>query len=463
MDKWLLNNTSTKIIALLLGVMLFIVVHKDDASTTATQPLIVTQWFNNVQVETIGLDEESYVMRSSTPEKVRIQLRGKKSVLSSATPEDYRIILDLTGYGEGEHVVPLKHELSSGIELVSMQPTTVTVVLEQVETQQYEVQVKTEGTPEEGYTAGTPIIRPSNRVHVTLPSTRMAEVESVTAVVNIDKASESVIQKQVKLTAYNAAGEEMKDVVITPSVVEVEIPITKPFKSVPVHVNVTGQLPSGLSVAEIEPSVNTVMLYGSNSVLDGIEFYDRIQVDVSSMQQAGTYTVNVKLTPPENIEKMEPSAIDVTVTVAPDIERVIAGVPISLTGVNDRLQTTISEPASRTYDVTVIGAQRVVEGLTAEDIQLIANVNDLPPGTHEVTLQVNLPRFVTLLNNTSYKTVIVIEDTEAPVTTTPDPSSPESEPDTETNPEQTEEQPTDSPEEDSGTQQDGESSTSPEG
>lgn len=416
MDKWLLNNTSTKIIAVLLGVLLFIVVHKEDARTVATQPLVTTQWLNAVSIQTIGLDQESLVVGSMSADKVRIQVSGKKATIASAQPEKYKVILDLTGYTAGRHVIPLKYELPSGIELKTMQPSSVTVVLEELQTQQYDILVKTQGVPEEGYTAGTPIIRPSNKVHLTLPESRMAEVQSVVGIVDVSDSNESVIQKQVKLTAYDTSGQEMKDAVITPSVVEVEVPITKPFKTVPLQLSLGGGLRDGLSVAAMEPSVNVVTLYGPNSALDKIEFYDGIEVNVAHLTQPGTYNVNVKLTSPTNIEKMEPSSIDVKVTIESSTEQVIKDVPITMTGQSDRLITTIAEPASRQLDVTVIGAPSVVKDLTAQDIQLIANVNDLPVGDHQIRLQVNLPRFVSLVDSSIYKANILIRDKDTAAT-----------------------------------------------
>lgn len=430
MDKWLLNNTSTKIIAVLLGVLLFIVVHKDDARTVATEPLVSTQWLNAVSIQPIGLDQDSFVIDSMSVDKVRIQVSGKKATIASAQPEKYKVILDLTGYTAGRHVIPLKYELPSGIELKSMQPSSVTVVLEELQTQQYDILIKTEGVPEEGYTAGTPIIRPSNKVHITLPESRMAELQSVVGIVNVSESNESVIQKQVMLAAYDTTGQEMKDAVITPSVVEAEVPITKPFKTVPLQLSLGGGLREGLSVASMEPSVNVVTLYGPNSALNNFDFIDGIEVNVAHLTTPGTYNINVELTSPANIEKMEPSSINVKVILESSIEQIIQDVPITLTGQNDRLITTIAEPASQQLDVTVVGAPSVVKNMTAQDIQIIANVNNLPVGDHQIRLQVNLPRFVSLFDSAIYNANILIreKDTAAssPSESISDPSVPSS-------------------------------------
>ncbi|KJB86308.1 hypothetical protein AZ66_19550 [Paenibacillus sp. E194] len=426
MDKWLMNNNAAKIIALVLGVLLFAVVHKDDTTPTSPQPLMESRWIDDVQVRIVGLDTKQQVIKSIRPDKVRIQVRGKRTAIASALPEDYKVTLDLTGYGKGKHVVQLRHELPTGIDLISMEPSSATIELEDVQTKEYEVQVQTEGTPAKGYKAGTPIVRPSNRVHVTLPASRMAEVKSIVGTVSIDKANESVITKRVKLTAFNARGNEVEGAVLTPSFVEVEVPITKPFKTVPLQVNLTGQLVEGLAVSALSPDVNQVTLYGPQEALDKIEYLDNVQVDLRQFEAAGTYKLKVQLTQPANIEKIEPSEITVELQISGVKQRTISDVPITLTGDNDRLETTIAEPASRKMDVIVVGAPNLIDALKVSDIQLIANVNDLPPGEHTVNLQVNLPRFVRRVDSTPLTIKVVIKDTEAPVTTLPDPKPPTS-------------------------------------
>lgn len=430
MDKWLMNNNTAKIIALVLGVLLFAAVHKDDPTTTSPQPLIESRWINDVPILVTGLDTNQQVIKPMRLDKVRIQVRGKRTAIASALPEDYKVTLDLTGYGTGRHVVQLRHELPQGIDLVSMQPSSTTIELEDVQTKEYEVQVRTEGTPAKGYKVGTSIVRPSNRVHVKLPASRMAEVKSIVGTVSVDKTNESVISKQVKLTAYDARNNEVKGAVLTPSFVEVEVPITKPFKTVSLQVNPKVQLVEGLAVSSLTPDVNQVTLYGPQEALDSIDFYN-IRVDLRQFQAVGTYTLKAQLTPPLNIEKIEPSEVTVELKISEVKKRTIPGVPITLTGDNDRLVTTITKPVSREMDVIVVGAPNVINGLKVSDIQLIANVNDLPPGEHTVDLQVNLPRFVRCVDQAPLTLKVVIKDTEAPVTPLPDPNPPASMPEKE--------------------------------
>jgi YbbR domain-containing protein len=51
-------------------------------------------------------------------------------------------------------------------------------------------------------------------------------------------------------------------------------------------------------------------------------------------------------------------------------------------------------PESGTVDLNVTGAPSVLADLTAKDVQVIADLNGLPTGTHMIALDVHLPQFV---------------------------------------------------------------------
>ncbi|MBJ8192948.1 hypothetical protein JDS79_40110, partial [Bacillus cereus] len=93
-----------------------------------------------------------YILKQMVPEVVRIQVRGQSSALTSAMPEDYRVSLDLTGLGEGKHDIDLTYVMPKGIQLVSMVPSRVTVEIEEMQTKEMDVSIKTTGTPAKGYT-----------------------------------------------------------------------------------------------------------------------------------------------------------------------------------------------------------------------------------------------------------------------------------------------------------------------
>lgn len=417
MDKWLNDSNISKIIALALAIILWAVVHFDEDTPNKVASLINAKVIEDVKIKPTGLDDRRYILKSIEPEVVRIQVRGQRSALTSAMPENYKVKLDLTGVGEGTHTLNLTYDFPSGIQLVTMEPSIVTVQIEELQTKEVDINIVAEGKPAKGYKAGTPIILPTNRAHVTLPKSRLKDVQTVSATINIEDKDASVKQKRVKLTAYDKAGLEIKDAIITPPVAEVEIPITKPFKSVPLQISYIGALPQGLAIASMEPDINQVALYGQQDVLDQMEFYDAIQVDLSQLTESSTITMSLPV--PAKVEKIEPSVVHFNVKVVPAVQKVLDKVPITLSGESDQLKVAIVNPESKHMSLTLEGAPSLLNALKVEDVQLIANISDLPPGTHQVALQVNLPNFIHRVDTGTLYAMILIEEKATPTGTTP--------------------------------------------
>lgn len=144
-----------------------------------------------------------------------------------------------------------------------------------------------------------------------------------------------------------------------------------------------------------------VSIYGSEESLAGIQSYDQAALDLTQFTQSGTTTVNVDLTPPSGSEKIEPSSIQIKVTVSPydEVEtttKVFPNVPILLSGLGNGLESELVTPKSGGLNITLTGSQSMLEGLSGDDIKLTGNLQGLGEGTHEIELEAALPRFAKL-------------------------------------------------------------------
>ncbi|HZG77619.1 MAG TPA: CdaR family protein, partial [Paenibacillus sp.] len=231
MDNWLRNNNIIRIVAVVVGLLLWVIVRLDVQNASGpTQPTTVSQTYTNQSVQVVGLDEERYTLLSYEPTKVSITVIGTAAALRRVEIEDYKVILDLTDVQAGEHLVSLTHEgFPSNVQVV-LDPPNVSVSLDEKERKEVPVTINIIGSPADGFTAGEPIAQP-NRVNVTVSSSLADQVASVVGLIDIDGATESVKQ-QVKLVALDQEGTEL-DVAVTPAVVDVEMPVTSPFKTVP--------------------------------------------------------------------------------------------------------------------------------------------------------------------------------------------------------------------------------------
>lgn len=411
MDRWLNSPIASKIIALAIAILMWAVVHYNPDTTPNTISSTINTKTYTLNVQPYGMDERSYILADVDPKSVKIKVSGSKTALL-AQPEDFKLQLDLRTLGEGTHTVNIDYSLPRGLELVDITPSTAEVTIIALETKEYEIQIDTEGEPAKGYKAGTPVIKPSNKVHVTLPANTMDEVASVRAKISVDGAQEAVKSKGVKLAAYDAEGREIEGARLDPAVVEVEVPITNPFKTVPVQFRLTGHMPAGLSIASFKPDVEQATIYGPQEELDKIEFLNA-DIKLDDLKNSGKITVPLSVTAP--ITEAAPQQIEVTVEVVLSETRSIEGLPIVFQGLADDMNATIVDPASGKADIVVQGAPSILGNLKPGDVDVFADLSGRGPGTYTVPLTVNLERFMEQVGGTSSITVEIASNVPANV------------------------------------------------
>lgn len=410
MDKWLNNPNILKVVSVLLALLLWATVHFDPQTPGASKTTLDTKEYGAVKIQVEGLDENKHDLRLLEPSVVRMMAKGTFADLLSASEDDYKVYVDVTGIGDGQHILPIKVKTPKRVDIIELSPARVTVLLEPMETKAYNVQVKTTGTPANDYKAGTPVVRPSGTVQVTLPTDHMSQVGSVVAAISIDKQENTVTAKKVKLAVYDKSGAEIPDAVVKPETVEVEVPITKPSKILPLRVSYTGTLPSGLSLVSVKPDIQQVTVYGPQTELDKYSYFDNVVVNLSSIKESGALTVELK--PMNGLAAVSPDKATLSIEVTPHETRTLPQVPITVTGLSEGLDSRFVTPESGSMDIQVRGAPSNLAEIGAGDIRLSAELSGLAPGRHTVALEVTLPAYVELEEPRLTAVVDIIESRE---------------------------------------------------
>lgn len=414
MDKWMKNNNFNKILALVFSMILWTIVHVDSEPTSSTTVRTQSKIIENVKIETIGMDEDKYVY-SFDAESARVEVRGRNSDLNFKFSDAYTLSLDLSEVGPGDHTLPLHYSLPNGVELESIDPNEVNVHVELRNTKSFPVTLDIQGNPAEGYQLGTPVIEPA-AAEVTMAASGLANIAKVQATVELDGENDTFQEKKLRLYAYDSDGKEIKDAIIEPSTVSVALPITLPNKSLPLDISFIGQLPGNLVLSRVTPEIDTVTVYGSEKALAALSSYEAA-IDLSSIGSAGTDQLKVELTPPEGLSRVEPAAVNITVSTAEIAERTIENIPIKLEGVGSGLTAQVTEPAGKAVSLTVSGAPNLLDQLDQDNISVVADVGGLAAGVHQLALQVSLPRFISQVS--PVQPLMATVDLQPPVVVTP--------------------------------------------
>ncbi|WP_379162589.1 CdaR family protein [Paenibacillus sp. sgz5001063] len=398
MDKWMKNNNFNKILALAFAIILWIIVHVDTAPANQTTVSTESKTIENVKIEDTGFDEDKYVITSRDADSVRLEVMGKKSDLTYKFSDAYKVWIDLSNIQPGDSTLPLHYSLPSGVILEDIKPNEVNVHVELRNTKSFPVSIVTKGEPAPGYQVGTPALDPAAvEAQVTLAASELSKVVKVQGTIELDGESETLKEKKLKLYAYDSSGNEIKDAVIEPSAVTVELPITLPFKSLPLDISFSGQLPGGLALSKVIPEQDTVTVYGTEEALASLSSYEAT-LNLSSIDSVGTKELKLELAAPKNVAKIEPTVLNVSVMTSEIAQKTIDNIPIKLEGVDTGLTARITDPASKTISLIVSGAPNLLEQVDKNNISVVADVVGITAGTHVVTLHVSLPRFIALEN-----------------------------------------------------------------
>ncbi|KRF44178.1 YbbR-like domain-containing protein [Paenibacillus sp. Soil787] len=392
MDKWLRNTNVVRIVALVIGILLWVVVHMEETNISGNSPLREREeTINNVAITT-KYDETHYHISSMTPANVQVIVKGKESSVKKVTTSNsYQIELDLTQVGKGDHQVMLKPVGFPSDVDVQIVPKTVHVVIEELQMKEVPVVINVKGTPAAGLKAGQPIVKPA-KVYITAQTSKLDQIENVRGEVSVDKA-QAAVTKQVRLQAFDKDGKEVA-LNINPSVVDVEVPITSPFQTIPLQMKISGEPPKGFAIAMVTQSPDKITVYGTQDVVDRLEFYQGPQLSVQDLKETKEFALDIPLR--NKVTQLDPAKVTVHVEIVPSITKALDNVPITIIGQNESYNTKVTLPETAKLNITVEGAPALIDQMKVQDVQAILDVSNLPPGKHELKVALNLPTFVKL-------------------------------------------------------------------
>lgn len=420
MDKWFKNNLTTKLMALAVSVLLWGMVHMDSGAPTPPTTIIDTKIIEDVKIQTYGFDDSDYALTGINIDRVNLEVKGRRSDITTIFADEYKVKLDLSSVkGPGTHTLPLKASLPGGVELVSINPSVVTVTVEKRVTKPVNVTIGTKGEPAKDYRVGAPVTIEPGSVNVTLPESELARLAEVKGIVDLDGANENIVEKKVKLAAYDKDGKVLEDAILEPSTIAAEIPIEASFVTVPIEFEYTGRLPEDLVLSKVNPKVKEVKLFGSKEALAGAKTYTGVTINLANVKKSGITVLTADLTPPEGFERIEPSSVQVEINAVSHGERVMDGIPVSLKGVPSGMEARITEPKNQTMSLTLTGAPDLLNSLQPTDIGLVANVAGLKAGTHEIPLQVTLPNFINRVDQKRLVVKVELTEIDKPVSGKP--------------------------------------------
>ncbi|MBR5269929.1 MAG: hypothetical protein IKU21_05440 [Anaerotignum sp.] len=342
--------------------------------------------------------------------KVNVKVKAQRTALDrlSQNPEWISAVADLselTSVNNGDIVsLPVAVSIQGGntYGISSKSPAAVEIHIEIMDSRELPVEVKLNGTLEDGTYLSEPLLS-AETVRVTGPASLVNTVVSVRASVDAEDIMANP-DVTAELICYNANGVPVKGVSTDPEEIVVSYALHD-MKQVPLQVEITGNPAPGYQVGEVICSPRYAALIGNTEELADLVYLQLDSINVSGRNSAVTETFRLADYLPEGMTLMGDNDGTVTVTVE----------------ITEQSQKQLTIPAShvrilgqengKTYTlhgdahITLTGEGTALDRVDADDLRGTIYVNNLSAGEHRVMLHAELPDGLTL--NPSYITVTV--------------------------------------------------------
>lgn len=398
MDRWLKNNTVVKIISLVIAIMLWMVVNINPNQDQVTKT-------ESLNLDVI-YDDNKYFVTLPTP-SVQVEMKGDKSLFNLTSllgSNKSRVFVDLSKLTKGTHQVPIQYDgFPTGME-VTIQPKDVTVTIEEATKVVKPVRLETFGKVKDGFVMGQGTVYPTT-VTVSVPESKLQDLESVQALVNVDNATED-IDRSVEMRAVDKMGQPIRSK-ISPAKADVKIPVSLPFKALPLQLNFTGSPPPGYVISSIVMNPASVTVFGPQDILSTMPSYLGPAIDLSRFTASDTVKMKIPLY--NKISKTNPDMVEITVNVSNAVTGSTIEVPIKLINIPAGRTAQILKPGT-ILQLQVQGTAENIAKLTKDDIQATIDVSSLGVGDQNVVIQVKAPYTIKVVNPPdSLKAVVRIQ------------------------------------------------------
>jgi YbbR domain-containing protein len=409
---FLLRNWHLKLSAVLLATVLYTGIVFSGAFDEATI---------QVRIEQVNQPANSYVLTGDLG-FVQVRYRAAQELLGNVVAEAAFVArVDLASYDMDDAPAPQVldvevRSLNENIEVLSVEPATKRVEIDQRDQRMVPVDVDF-GTVPEGLEVDDPETS-EDEVQVRGPASVVAQVDRVVALVNID-ASGIDFDRPVTVVPVDIEGQPIGVglIEVDPQTIAVRIDVqaVEETRTVPVRAVIEGTPAPGFALEAFSISPQVVTIRGLPAVLAGISEIVTEPLDIGGASEDDTFEADLVL--PDGVELVdgEPQ-VTVAVTIGPSVSSrtFLVGVICQNAGANACL------PGIEQMSLTVSGPGEALADLSAGDLTPTIDAGGLAPGSYSLTPVVpGLPEGVELIGISQAVVPVTIV---APAAPTPAPT-----------------------------------------
>ncbi len=395
LESFLSKQTTLLFLSLFLAIGLFVVVD---------QKLMVfnnksAEMFRDQKVEVL-YNEERFVLEG-VPETVDITLMGSKADLYIAKQSSakHNVKIDLTDITEpGTYRRELQYD-SGDLKTIesSVNPSQATIVVYLKESENRTLSYNVINTDHLDNALDIDNVSLNvDQVVISGAGYKLEQVATVEALIDVDKLTSLKAGKQtledITLCAYDASGNVVDVEINYSSKITAELTISSSSREVPLNLVMENEMPFGKAISSYTFSQDSVVVYGSQDVLDKLEDTG-IDIVYDASKLTENYEGTVEIPKPSGVKKLDVNRIKVSINVTNSVSSSKYNMTVRLDALNVPSGYTAGAASSSDAEVLVkpTCAENVCKSLSNADVEAYVDLSELSKsgaGTYEVPVMI---------------------------------------------------------------------------
>lgn len=380
-DRIFFSTKYLGLFALLLACLAYFVATYDSSNTTLSSSKVL----NNVSINA-RYNSETFEL-FGLPQACEVVVTGEAANVNNAASRKGYCQVDLEGYTEGTHTIKMNAVGYGDNVSTIVSPSEVTITLKKKTTRQFDLTYDyiNQNQMDSRYILGTPSFSQGTKINIRASQDTLNSIALVKALIDVSGQT-SDFTVDAPLVAYDKNGQAV-NAEIVPSSIEASVKLSSPSIEVPIRLNPTGQVPTGLAIDTAQIVDHQVTrIYAPESVLNGIKEVN-VNFDMSTVTENIDKEIMLPISLPEGVSASDVTVVNVRVSLSTVDSRTIENVPLNAHDNYNNLA--ISEIEFMNVNVTVSGSQNNIEAVRSDDLEVYFNMPE-EPGTYSLPLYINV-------------------------------------------------------------------------
>lgn len=415
--QWISRNIFTLVIAFALALVVWV------SAVVNADPNVSGVLERKVPITYIGL-EPRYKIINDYLQEVEISLEAPRSIWQQLNSDPASIVVqaELTSLAAGEHEIELVVMINQHlVRNLRSNPDRVQIVLEEIVSQTFAVNLVTTGALPVGYVAGEVRIEPTE-VTVSGGASLISRVREARVQLDLNGAT-STFTRTLTVQAVDASGRSVGDLAITPSFVRVAQPVSLQggHRNVVVRVVTTGIVANGYRLSNYFANPASVVVFSEDlRLVEALPGYvETMPLDLTGADDDFEELLELNL--PPGVTVASGPKVLVQVSIAAIESSLSVSVPVEVRGLGPGMEALV---APKSVDIIVSGPVPALRDLQPQDIRILVDLTGFQVGVYQLIPVVDfLParlQKVSILPATVEVTLVALPT--ATPTTTPTPT-----------------------------------------